>query len=67
MMPIFLSVDDDIEDELSDVAPSISVEAIDNVMLGVEVEELEAYTYELTFEFWLEELAHTTDTEETKA
>jgi hypothetical protein len=64
--PIFLTVDDD-SDEPPDAAPSISVEEVDKVMLGVESEELELYTYEVMFGLWLDEFAQTTDTEETKA
>lgn len=39
-MPIFLAKDDDI-DEVVEPAPSRIVDALDSVMLGVEVEELD--------------------------
>jgi hypothetical protein len=66
IIPIFLTVDDD-SDEPPDVAPSRSVDAVERVILGVESEELEAYTYEVIFELLLEVFAHSTDTEETRA
>lgn len=66
VIPIFLIVDDDM-DEPSDIAPSISVDKVERVILGVESEELEAYTYEVTFELWLTVSAHFTDTEDTRA
>lgn len=61
MMPIFLTVDEDI-DEPPDVAPSRSVEAVERVMLGVNAEELDAYTYEVMFELLPEVSAHCTET-----
>jgi hypothetical protein len=64
--PIFLTMDDD-KDEPPDVAPSISVDTVERVILGVESEELEAYAYEVMFELWLTVSAHFTDTEETRA
>jgi hypothetical protein len=66
MMPIFLAVADDTDEELSE-APSRSVEALDMVMLGVEVEELEPYTYEVIFAPEDVGSAHCTETEETNA
>lgn len=67
--PIFLTVDDDIGEEV--LEPSRSVDALDRVMLGVEVDEFEPYTYEVIFPLNDddddERFAHFTETEETRA
>lgn len=66
MIPIFLTVDDDMDEELP-VPPPRSVDALERMMLGVEVDELVPYTYEVVFALGGEGFAHCTETEETKA
>jgi hypothetical protein len=63
-MPIFLAKDVDIEGV--EAAPSRSVDALEREMLGVDVEELDPYTYEDMFPTRVGS-AHFTETEETKA
>jgi hypothetical protein len=63
-MPIFLTREDDIDE---DPEPFRSVEALEMVTLGVEVEELEPYMYDVIFPLGGVGSAHFTETEETRA
>jgi len=62
IMPIFLAKDVDIEG-VEAAPPSRSVDALERVMLGVDVEELDPYTYEDMFPTGVGS-AHFTETEE---
>jgi len=64
MTPIFLAMDNAADEET--LEPSRSVEAPERVILGVEVDELEPYTYEVRFPIEVGS-AHFTETDETKA
>jgi hypothetical protein len=64
MIPTFLTVDDDMDEPPE---PPRSVEALERVTLGVEVELFVPYTYEVIFALSDVGFTHFTETEETKA